>query len=84
MTQICHFYCDYCNPDRKPEAPDDDGTKGFTTTIDGGVPLGWWEVPGKGAGGGVGHACPSCFLHDRAVSADVIARRSEVTARMTA
>lgn len=83
MTVIRRFFCDYCNPDRKPEAPDDDGTKSFTTTIGHDFPLGWWEVPGKGPGGNTGHACPSCVLHDENVKDDIVKRRSEVTERMT-
>lgn len=83
MTVIRHFYCDYCNPERKPESPDD-GQTAFTTTPDGSSPLGWWDVPGKGIGDGNGHACVTCMMGDRAVRDDVVKRRAEVTARMTA
>jgi hypothetical protein len=57
MTQISHWTCDFCNPSRLH------GHSGHGHAVTYGViPNGWWEVPGRGPGGGAGHACASCVL----------------------
>lgn len=88
MTEIRHFFCDYCNPQRDAATAPTDSTA-FAAVEGNEFPTGWWEVPGKGAGRGhVGHACPDCVLHGRldgagvTVMDDIRARRSAQTLQM--
>jgi hypothetical protein len=83
MTGITRFYCDFCNPGQEQREPTEgeEQAQGYTVGIVGLMPLGWWEVPGKGADGGVGHACPVCVMDPDSFE-EILERRDGVTRRI--
>jgi hypothetical protein len=89
VTVVRTITCDYCNPEREcpePTLGDGVGESKMWTRVMGekDSPLGWWDVPGKGADGERGHACPSCMMaDDRSVFNDVSARRHAETVELT-
>lgn len=53
--------------------PDRDG--GVAVTVGHARPGRWWEVPGKGPNGSVGHACPECAATNGKAQRDIAERR---------
>jgi hypothetical protein len=87
VTSVATFTCDYCNPERSTDEDNEvsgtEGWKGWALVMGPGTPTGWWPVPGKGADGGVGHACAWCMMNNSDVTDDVAARRNAETERLT-
>lgn len=71
------YYCDYCN-----EREDADADEGYVRTEGEDYPVGWWEVPGKGANGTTGHACPRCAM--TTARKDILERRDAEAQRLLA
>jgi hypothetical protein len=83
MTGITDFYCDFCNEGRERRTPPDgqEFAQGYAQAMLGLMPTGWWEVPGKGADGGPGHACPMCVT-DADIFDMILELRDQVTRRI--
>lgn len=71
------FTCDYCNPHMDPEADE-----GVAITVGHQRPERWWEVPGKGPNGTVGHACPQCVATNGVAQREIAALRDAATMAM--
>jgi hypothetical protein len=82
MTARVEWFCNYCNPSAQRREDGDELRDGYAMLPLGVNPLGWWDVPGKGPGGEVGHACPTCVMQRPEVQHDIAQRRGAETQRL--